>query len=292
MTIREFEELTKKGVVYLDGAMGTNLLAAGMPQRVCAEAWTLENPQVVLDLQRAYVEAGSQIIYAPTFGANRNMLKKHKLDEKIQQMNEALVALSREAAQGKALVAGDISPSGMILEDLGGEDTEEEVFAVYEEQSRLLAEAGVDLLVIETMMSPMEAVLALQAAKKVCDLPVMTTLTADPNGRCLFGGTVADGAAELQEEGASAVGINCCSGPDQVLSIIKSVKPNVSVPVIAKPNAGVPQVGPGGKAVYSMTPEEFAEHMEKLYEAGATMLGGCCGTNPEFIAALKHRIGG
>ena len=290
MTREEFRNFAANRPVFLDGAMGTNLYAAGLKRGVCPEKWILEHPQVVLDLQRAYVEAGTQILYAPTFGANVSSLEKFGLAGEADRMNRELLALTKKAAGGKAFAAGDLAPTGMILEDLGGDNTEEEIFDVYARQVKVLAEEGADLLVVETQMCVDEALLALKAAREVCDLPVMTTLTADPSGRCLFGGRVADNLKLLQDEGADAIGINCCSGPDKVLEIVEEIKKIACVPVIAKPNAGLPKTNAAGQTVYDMGAEKFAGHMKSIYEAGADLIGGCCGTTPAFIKALKDHL--
>ena len=290
MTREEFGKMTETGVVLLDGAMGTNLIKAGMPKRVCPEAWVLEHEDVAEDLQRAYVDAGSQIIYAPTFGANSHVLAGYGLKDKMAEMNRRLVALSRRAADGRALVAGDVSAVGMILEDYGGDYTPEEVFEVYADQIRVLAEEGVDLIIVETMISLNETAIALDAANSVCDLPVMCSLSVMPNGRALFDGTAREAAAVLPARGAAAVGINCCSGPEQVESIIREMKQESTVPVLAKPNAGIPSTAADGTAVYDMEPSAFAAAAARLVEAGAGLVGGCCGTTPEFIRLLGARI--
>ena len=290
MTKQEFKELTGKGTVLLDGAMGTNLYRAGMPRGICAEGWILEHQEIVEKLQKEYIRAGSQIIYAPTFGANRKALSRHGLDGNLEDMNERLTAVSRRAADGKVFVAGDLSPTGMILESAGGDDTPDAVFEVYLEQVRALARAGVDLLVIETMISVEETSIALDAASAVCDLPVLCSLSLSPDGRALFGGTAEEAVETLQEQGACAVGINCGSGPDQALGAVRKMKALSRIPVIAKPNAGLPVMDGSGNAAYSMGPDEFALHMKALIEAGAGMVGGCCGTTPEYIRELKKTV--
>ena len=291
MTREEFRRLTENTVI-LDGAMGTNLYQSGLPRRANAEAWILEHPDVVEQLQSAYVEAGSRILYAPTFGANRNTLQRHGLEGRIREMNLSLVELSRKAAKDRALVAGDMSPTGLLLEDIGGEATEEEVFEIFREQAQILTEAGVDLIAAETMISVMEAGIALDAIRSVCDLPVMITLSVNENGRCIFGGTAVEGVEEFQENGADAVGINCSCGPDQLEQVVRDMKAAANVPLVVKPNAGIPVTGADGSAVYEMGADEFSLHMMKIKEAGATLVGGCCGTSPDYIRKLKLRLEG
>lgn len=286
MTKQEFTELTTGKLLLLDGATGSNLYKAGMPRGVSTEQWILENPTVLQNLQKAYVEAGSQIVYAPTFAANAINLKNFGLEKQVRELNRRLVAVSKEAVGGKALIAGDVTTTGQMLEP-AGDMTYDALIHVYEEQIGVLAEEGVDLLGLETMMGLEETMAALDAAKNVCDLPVMCSLSLDSDGTARFGGTAEEIAGTLEAMGASAVGINCASGPDQVASIITVMKKNASIPIIAKPNAGMPVITEKGEVIYNMGPEVFAGHMKALYEAGATVLGGCCGTDPDYIRAIK-----
>ncbi len=287
MTKQEFLNLTKQGIVVLDGATGSCLKEAGMPNGVCTELWALENKEVVIDLQRKYAQAGSQIIYAPTFGANRVSLKMHELEDRLEELNRQLVALSKEAVGEKALVAGDISTTGKMLEfDI----SKDEMLEVYKEQIRILADAGVDLLVGETLLSVDEALVILEAAKEICDLPVMITLTVQESGFTLYGSDAVDSIKKLQENGAAAVGLNCSVGPDQLAPIIAKMKEVATIPVIAKPNAGLPEVNPDGSVHYNVTEKEFAKSMKKIVEAGADIVGGCCGTTPKFIEELVKTV--
>lgn len=287
MTKQEFLNLTKQGIVVLDGATGSCLKEAGMPNGVCTELWALENKEVVIDLQRKYAQAGSQIIYAPTFGANRVSLKMHELEDRLEELNRQLVALSKEAVGEKALVAGDISTTGKMLEfDI----SKDEMLEVYKEQIRILADEGVDLLVGETLLSVDEAMVILEAAKEICDLPVMITLTVQESGFTLYGSDAVDSIKKLQENGAAAVGLNCSVGPDQLAPIIAKMKEVATIPVIAKPNAGLPEVNPDGSVHYNVTEKEFAKSMKKIVEAGADIVGGCCGTTPKFIEELVTTV--
>lgn len=285
MNIAEFKSFTQNKIIYLDGATGSNLIRRGMPAGVCPEEWILEHPDVFVGLQKEYVEAGSNIIYAPTFTSNRIKLAEYGLEDRIEEINTKLVALSKEAAGDKALVAGDITMTGRQLSPLGTMDFEELV-EVYKEQIGILAKAGVDLLIVETMMSLQETRAALIAAKEVCDLPVMATLTFEPDGRTLFGTDGVTAAVTLEKLGACAVGANCSTGPDKMVTLIRDISQVVSVPVIAKPNAGMPALGSGGETVYNMDADTFADEMKALVKAGAGILGGCCGTSPEYIDKL------
>lgn len=289
MTKQDFQTLTSAGVVILDGATGSNLRRAGMPVGVSSEQWVLEHPQVLQTLQRAYVEAGSQIVYAPSFSANRISLKNFGLEDQVAEMNSALVRLSKEAADGRALVAGDLTTTGQMLEP-GGAMTFDELYHVYQEQIRALADAGADLLVAETMLSVQETVIALDAAQSVCDLPVMCTLTLEADGSAIYGGNAVEAVTTLQELGAAAVGVNCSVGPNQLTSVIANMRAVAQVPIIAKPNAGMPVINDKGEAIYDMGPQEFARHIQRLVEAGAGIVGGCCGTTPEYIRQLAAAL--
>lgn len=284
MNRQDFEALAARGPVLLDGATGSNLRAAGMPVGVPAELWVLEHPEILLDLQRSYVDAGSMILCAPTFSANRLSLKNFGLKDRTGELNVRLAALTKEAARGRALVAGDLSTLGQPLEPVGALSYGA-AYDIYREQMEALAEAGVDLLALETLMGADEAVAALDAAAAV-DLPVWCSFSVEADGSLMFGGNVWETAAMLQELGAAAVGVNCSVGPNQLESVIRSVRGAADIPVIAKPNAGLPVMDEQGQAHYSMGPREFARHMRTLAEAGASVLGGCCGTTPEYIRCL------
>ena len=268
MTKQEFESLAAQGVILLDGATGSNLRKAGMPVGICTELWALEHPEVIQKLQRAYVEAGSQIIYAPTFSANRFSLSRHGLQDRLIELNTKLIALSKEAAGSKAYVAGDMTTTGKMLEPRG-EISYQELYDVYKEQLKVLQDAGADLIVAETMLAVDETIVLLDAASAVCDLPIMCSLTLEADGSALYGGSAVEMVETLQEFGASAVGLNCSVGPDQLEAVIGSMKAVAKVPVIAKPNAGMPSIDEKGVAHYSMGPEHFAASMKKLVEKGA-----------------------
>jgi len=255
---------------------------------VCPETWVLEHPEVLLDLQRAYVEAGSMILCTPTFSANRLRLKDFGLEDRLAELNARLAALTREAAGGRALVAGDLSTLGRPLEPAGSMSYSE-AYDIYREHMEALAEAGVDLFALETLMGADEAVAALDAAADL-DLPVWCSFSVEADGSLMFGGNVWETAAMLQELGAAAVGVNCSVGPNQLESVIRSIRAAVDIPVAAKPNAGLPVMDGLGQAHYSMGPEEFARHMRVLADAGAGIVGGCCGTTPEYIRRLAAAL--
>lgn len=290
MTREEFKELIKEHPIYLDGATGSNLLKRGMPAGVCPEEWIVGHREVMISLQREFIAAGSNIIYAPTFSANSVKLEEYGLSDKIAVINKELVKISKEAADGKCLVAGDLTMTGEQLSPMGNMDFEE-LIAVYKEQIGYLAEAGVDLLVVETMMSLQESRAALIAAKETCELPVMVSMTFEADGRTLYGTDAETAAVVLESLGAAAVGANCSTGPDKMVEIIRTMADAVSIPIIAKPNAGLPALDEKGNTIYDMDSEEFAAGMKQLAEAGASILGGCCGTTPEYIYKLYEATG-
>lgn len=290
MTKKEFREFVNKGPIILDGATGTNLMAAGMPIGVCPEAWILEHREVLLNLQRGYVEAGTNIVYAPTFTGNRIKLEEYGLADRITEINTELVRLSREAVGDKALVAGDMTMTGQQLFPLG-ELMFEELVEVYKEQASILDKAGADLFVVETMMSLQECRAAVLAIKEVSDKPVMVTLTYNEDGRTLYGTPPEAAVVVLQSLGVDVIGINCSTGPMEMIEPVKIMAEYATIPILAKPNAGLPELV-DGETVYRMTPEEFAEAGAALVEAGAAIVGGCCGTTPEHIAALTAKVKG
>lgn len=292
MTKQEFHRLLERSKLILDGATGSNLQERGMPAGVCPEQWILENKDVLCGLQREYIRAGTNVLYASTFSGNRIKLAEYGLEDRLAQMNYDLVQISKEAvakekAEGSVYIAGDITMTGKQVEPIGPLPFEELV-TIYREQIGCLADAGVDLLAVETMMSLQECRAAVIAAKETAaDLPVMVTLSFNEDGRTLFGTDPATAALVLTTLGADAIGVNCSAGPDKMLSVVRSMKRYTDLPIIAKPNAGLPQMV-DGHTVYDMEPEVFAEHMLALAEEGADILGGCCGTTPEYIRQMTE----
>ena len=276
MTRDEFVTLAARGPVLLDGATGSNLMLRGRPRGVCAEQWALEHPDIVIALQTEYVQAGSQIIYAPTFGANRVSLGMYDLAGDLAAINRDLVALSRQAAGGRALVAGDMTTIGKPADYA-------ELIDLYTEQAQALLDADVDLFVIETMMGLEETQAALEAVRMLCELPVLCSLSFAADGQAFFGGGAADAAEVL---GADAVGVNCSVGPDQMEAMIRTMAAHAAIPILAKPNAGMPEIGDDGSVHYSMDADHFARAMGTLLQAGARVIGGCCGTTPAYIEKL------
>ncbi len=295
MTKNEFKQLSEK-IIYLDGATGSVLVKRGMPSGVCPELWILDNPEVLIGLQEEYLLAGTNILLAPTFTSNRIKLAEYGIADRLEELNRRLVELSMTAVRrhkekypdAVAFVAADITMTGQQLKPMGSLDFEELV-DIYKEQLTYLIDAGVDLIIIETMMSLQETRAALLAVKEQCDLPIIASLTYENDGRTLYGTDAMTAIAVLQSLGADAVGTNCSTGPDKMLYNIKKMAELGRIPIVAKPNAGLPRLAEDGGTVYDMTPEVFAEEMLPIIEAGASIIGGCCGTTPAHIKALYEK---
>ena len=291
MKKEQFRTLLQQKIIVLDGATGTNLQKAGMPTGVCPEQWILDHPDVLVDLQTDYINAGSNIVYAPTFSGNRIKLEEYGLQDRLEEINTKLVELSKKAVARtgyRAYVAGNLTMTGRQLYPIG-KLMPEELIDVYKEQIQCLVKSGVDLLVVETMMSLAEARAALIAAKDTCDLPVIISMTYGEDGRTLYGTDPATAVVVLQSLGADAIGINCSTGPEEMIPLVEQMKQYANVPILAKPNAGMPELV-DGETVYAMTPEEFAAYGRRLVEAGAGIVGGCCGTTQDHITALAQTV--
>lgn len=284
---RKINNILKKRIVLLDGAAGTQLQKHGLSQGVSTEQWCLENPDVLKAIHTQYCKAGSDIIYTCTFGANRFKLSQYNV-KGVERVNKELAGIARIAAGRKVLVAGDIGPTGEFIQPFGNLDFEAAVDC-FKEQVRGLRAGGVDLFVIETMIDIQEARAALLAVKEITDKFVMVTMTYEKQGRTLNGTDPLTALITLQSLGADAVGFNCSCGPREMIDFIKVVKPYAKVPLIAKPNAGLPKLF-GAKTVFDMAPDEFAVFSKQCVKAGANMLGGCCGTSPEYIQHLKKKV--
>lgn len=284
---RLIQELTTAGPVITDGAWGTQLQQRGLDVGACPDAWNLAHPERVEEVARAYVEAGSQVILTNTFGANRFILAKHHLAEKVAEINRAGVEISRRAARGQARVFASIGPSGVML--LMGEVSADDLREAFAVQARAIAEAGADAIVIETMSDLAEAKLAIEAARET-GLPVVACMTFDSGknrDRTMMGHTPEQAAEELTAAGADVIGSNCGQGIDGFHEICRRLHAATDRPIWIKANAGLPEMV-NGQVTYAMTPRKFALHIPDLIEAGASFLGGCCGTAPEFIRAVRE----
>ena len=285
LTKEQFQEKVNQGICILDGATGSNLRNAGMPKGCCAEQWILEHPEPLVALQRAYAEAGSQIIYAPTFQAQPIALKAVGLDAQTEKINEALVSLSRSAAPG-CLIAGDLTTLATFC-DSWDVECFDLLVENYRRQIRGLIEGGADILVGETLLYQQEAEAILCAAEMEGAGAAMYTFTMQPDGSLFSGADACKALKELEEAGAAAVGFNCVAADMMTPYLVSKLRRYVKGPLICKPNAGVPTIGDDGIAVYSQAPEEFAAIVKQCKDDGATILGGCCGTAPEYIAAIS-----
>ena len=289
LTKQQFQQKIQEGFHILDGATGSNLRNAGMPKGCCAEAWILENPEPLVTLQRSYAEAGSKIIYAPTFQAQPIALQAVGLEKQTEKINEALVALSRSAAPD-CLIAGDITTLATFC-DSWDEGSFDLLVENYRRQIHGLIEGGADLLVGETLLYPQEAEAILCAAELEGAGAQMYTFTMQGDGSLFSGSDAGKILKELEEAGAAAVGFNCVAADMMTPYLITKLRRYVKGPLVCKPNAGVPVIGPDGIPTYPQTPEEFAAIMAQCIGNGANILGGCCGTAPEYIAAVKKLLG-
>ncbi len=287
----DFKQLFRNGKpVILDGATGTELIKRGMPAGVSPELWVFENPEVICDIHNAYIAAGSNIVYAPTFGGNRCKLAEFGLAERLEEIVSSLVRITKENAGNRALVFGDIAPTGRFVEPFGDLDFEEAV-AIFRETASAMAVGGADGFVIETMMDLQEARAALIGVQEAApDLPVIVTMTFESSGRTLTGSTPEAALIALQALGADAFGCNCSTGPQEMAAMIAKMRPFAKIPLVAKPNAGLPRLE-NGKTVFSMDPDAFAGCASLLIDSGASVIGGCCGTTPEHIAGLADAAG-
>lgn len=279
------ERLVAERPVLTDGAWGTELIARGLGAGECPDVWNLEFPDRVLEIGRAYVEAGSRVILTNTFGANRIALERHGLAHRVREINQAGVEISRRAANGRALVFAAMGPSGKLLGL--GEVTRAKLQQAFAEQAEALATAGVDALVIETMSDLDEARLAVVAARAT-GLPVVACMAFDSGKtktQTMMGTTAEEAARALMEAGADVIGANCGQSVEHYLPLYERLASATNRPIWLKPNAGAPQLA-GDRTVYTTTPDEFAQAAAALVRAGAVFIGGCCGTTPAFIRAL------
>lgn len=274
--------------MLLDGATATNLMAMGMPSGVCMEKWICDNPSPLKRLQSEFIKAGSQAVYAPTFGASRLPLSEAGLSGQVEEINRTLVQLSQSiAGPHGVLVGGDVSPSGLFVAPYGDADFDD-IYDLYREQIRVLDETGVDFLIIETQTSLADMRAAVLAARTT-DLPIFVTITVDASGRTLTGAKLLPTVITLQAMGVDAIGLNCCFGPRDMAPLIADIIHHTTVPLIAKPNAGIPMHNAEGSAQGYLSPRQFAADMKLLLDAGAQIVGGCCGTTPAHILEL-HKV--
>ncbi len=286
LTKEQFHEKITGGLRFLDGATGSNLQKVGMPRGCCTEQWILNHPDALVNLQRQYAEAGSQILYAPTFQAQPIALEKVGLADKTEEINAKLVSLTRSVSKD-CLVAGNLTTLATFTDsfDEGNFDL---LVENYRRQIRGLIEGGADLLAAETLMYPLEAEAILTAAELEGTGAAMYTFTMQSDGSLFSGRDAGDIFRNLEEAGAAAVGFNCVAADMMTPYLVSKLRRSVNGPLICKPNAGVPVIDSDNTVRYPMEPAEFAQIMKQCVTNGATLLGGCCGTDPRFIAALRE----
>ncbi len=288
LTREEFHSFLEKGVCLLDGATGSNLMQVGMPRGCCTEEWVLANPKKLVSLQRAYAQAGSQILYAPTFQAQPIALERVCLQNHTEQINAQLVALSRQAAPD-CLIAGDLTTLAAFL-DSWDENNFDLLVENYRRQIRGLIDGGADILVAETLMYPLEAEAIFTAAELENAGSVMYSFTMQPDGALFSGMDAGPVLQELEQAGSAAVGFNCVAADMMTPYLVAKLRRFVKGPLLCKPNAGIPVIESDNLPHYPMLPEEFAEIATECVKMGASLVGGCCGTTPEHIAAVKERL--
>ncbi len=278
--------------VLLDGAMGTELMARGLPRGACPEAWNLDRPEAVAAVHADYFAAGSDVVSTNTFGGSRIKLAGHGLDGRTCEINAAAARLARGAAPAGKFVAGSMGPTGKFLKPQG-EFTEEEFEGSFAEQARGLADGGADILLLETHYDLREALAGVRAARRVTDVPVFVTMTFNAHRRGFFtlmGDGVAKCAAELERAGAAAVGANCTLNSGEMVGVIKAFEETTGLPLVAQANAGQPVLGADGSVAYSQSLDDYVKHVPALVEAGARFVGGCCGTGPAHIRAMARFV--
>ncbi len=279
----------KKKIMILDGATGTELQKRGLPAGISPEIWCLENPEILKDVHNSYKKSGAHVIYTCTFGANRYKLKQYNVKKDVYTVNLDLARLAKDVCGKNTLIAGSIGPTGLFIEPFGTLAFEEAIDA-FKEQAHGLIDGGCDLIVIETMIDIQEARAALLAVKESADIFTMVSMTYEKDGHTLSGTPPQSALITLQSLGADVVGCNCSAGPEQMLELIAAMKPCATVPLLAKPNAGMPKLE-GGKTIFEMDVKNFAACSRKLATAGANLLGGCCGTTPDHIRELAKAVG-
>jgi 5-methyltetrahydrofolate--homocysteine methyltransferase len=288
LTRKEFKEKLATGVLLLDGATGSNLQKAGMPRGCCTEEWVLANPEALVSLQRAYARAGSQILYAPTFQAQPIALARVGLDKQTEAVNAHLTALTRSVSS-QCLVAGDLTTLAVYLDSWDPANFDLLV-ENYRRQIKGLLDGGADLLVAETLMYPQEAEAIFTAAELEGAACCMYSFTMQSDGSFFSGREVGPVLKELEQAGAAAVGFNCVAADAFTPALVSKLRRFVKIPLVCKPNAGVPVIGDDQLPHYPMTPEDFTAILRDCKAMGANLLGGCCGTDPAFIAGLRDTL--
>jgi 5-methyltetrahydrofolate--homocysteine methyltransferase len=265
------------------------LQAAGLPAGALPEVWNVERPEAVQAVHRAYAEAGARYVTANTFGGNGPRLTEAGLADRAEELNRLGVSLAREAVGDDIWVGASIGPTGQLLAPYGTM-TVAELEEIYATQIRIVADAGADLILVETQHDVEEASAAVRMAKRETDLPIICGFAFNGQGRTMMGLKAGDAAQRMEADGADVVGANCGDGPAAILAALEQMRQATDLPLLAKSNAGIPQAGEGGQAMWDVTPEQMAEHAREFVALGAKVIGGCCGTTPAFIAAIASAL--
>jgi len=280
--------------ILLDGAMGTMLMDAGLEQGDPPEEWNVSHPDRIRAVHRAYIEAGSRVVLTNSFGGTRFRLEMHDLQDRVHELNKAAAQNARaeaEAAPDLVVVAGSMGPTGQLFEPMGTL-TFEDAKAAFAEQAKGLAEGGADVFWVETMSDLNEVKAAVEGARSVSDLPIVTTMSFDTHGRTMMGVSPVKALETLGALDVIAIGANCGTGSDELEVAVKAMREaNPDVVLVAKANAGIPQVVAGGEIVYNGTPEVMARYARNVRELGVSMIGGCCGSTPKHIRAMAEALG-
>jgi 5-methyltetrahydrofolate--homocysteine methyltransferase len=295
MAKKTLKQKLSEGLLFLDGAMGTQLMAKGIELGKCNEMLNIESPQIILDIHRSYIQAGSDAVYTNTFGANEITLARHGLADKVEQINKAAVEIARKAGGRDKFVIGDIGPCGDFLRPLG--NLEPKILkSAFAKQAKALCDGGVDGFVIETMTAIDEAKVAAEAVKSVCNLPVFISFAFDPAGadfKTMMGVSVETVVSEFSAIGVDAIGFNCGTlKMEQYLQLAEKfakLLKDKNILLLAKPNGGKPELI-DGRAVYKLSDKDFADWLEKIHNAGVALIGGCCGTTPAHVKAMCEKI--
>ena len=291
MKWKEFYDKSVETISFTDGSMGVLLQKYGLTGGECPESWNITHSDIIEKVHASYIDAGSDLIITNTLGGNSVKLGEYKLEKKLKELNHAAVVIAKKAAKGRAIVAGDVGPTGKFVKPLG-DISFDEMMAIYREQIEVLANAGADCIFFETHIDILELKAAILACREVCDLPVIASVTFEEDGRTVTGSPAGAAIVLLEALGVDIAGTNCGTGPDDMLRIIREIAPLVSIPIIAQANAGKPSLE-NGKTVFGSAPESYTGTAIRMIECGVNSVGGCCGTTPEYIKLLhdpRHGI--
>ncbi len=289
---RTIIDLVKERVVLLDGGMGTELIKRGFPQGECPESWNVKKPEIVKKIHKSYFDAGSDVILTNSFGGSKIKLASHGLEEKCHELNYAAAQLANEVKPEEKFVAGSMGPTGKFLKP-HGEYTEEEFEEAYAVQAKALTDGGVDFLLIETQYDLKEALCALRGARKSSSLPVFVTMTFNRNPRGYFtimGNSVSQCVQELEAQKVPAIGTNCTLNSADMVDLLKIMREATPLPLVAQANAGQPSLSSNGKVAYSQSIEDYVQYIPQMIKNGANIIGGCCGTDPDYIKRISEII--